>query len=600
VRLSESRGFDLRSRISAAFIAFLGAFVVLAGLPAAASASFPQFQVSHFGADTDFDTGAQIAAISYNSRTDQYLVVYLAGSRATSDDEDHWNVFGQIVDVQGHTVGGPVQVNQPTTNELCDFEPPSVAYDRKTNQWMVVWDEGTPTDCDDAIYSQRIDAQGALIGPLSQPISSPGYDDIETNPVVYNSGADEFFVVWNADGPGQEFQNLWGQRLTSSGAELGGDQQLTHFTGTTSNSDDAVGLAYDSKDQRYLAVVRGRDQGLIGNSEDEIFGHLMSTDGTAIGPDHFRISHVSATNPTGSAKPPSVAYDPVNNRFLVAWTGNPQIGSMAVDENEVFAQLVGADGAVLAPADLRISRVGPDGDASFNPVRPSIAFNRFTSQYLLDWSGDNDTEGGVDDESEIWGQRVAADGSDIGPSDFRISHDGPDGDVNFAAGRPDLAFNPVSCQDMTVWHTGNLANQLGDDNEKINVFGNLLPESACPTPTIKKKGKSKVKKKKGGRLLVLPGIRVSCPDTEDCTVKQKVKVKKGKGHSSKKGKSKKVTTTTVPLGTTKKLSFKLSPKAAKRLRKQGALKLSVKVTAQVGKGPTVKKTKKLKIKSPGR
>jgi hypothetical protein len=591
----------LRSRISGTLIAFFSALAVLVVMPAAASADFPQFRVSSFGALTDVNTGAQLSALAYNSRTDQYLVVYLAGSQATSDDEDHWNVFGQIVDSHGNTVGGPVQINQPTTNELCDFEPPSIAYDRKTNEWMVVWDEGTATSCDDAIYSQRVNAHGALVGALSQRISATGYDDIETDPVVYHSGADEFFVAWNADGPGQSFQNLWGQRLTSSGAEVGtDDEQLTHFTGTNSTADDAVGLAYDSKDQRYLAVVRGRDLGLVGNTRNEIFGHLMSTDGTPIGPDRFRISHVSATNASGDAKPPNVAYDSVNNRFLVAWTGNPKIGSMAAGENDVFAGLVGADGTLLTPADLRISHVGPDGNANFLPVRPSITFNRFTSQYLLDWSGDNDTEGGVQGESEIWGQAVAADGTDIGPSDFRISHNGPDGDVNFAAGRPALAFNPVTCQDMTVWHTGRLANNFGSDNEKINVFGNLLPESSCPKPTIKKKGKPKLKKRKGGRLLVLPGIRVKCPDTEDCTAKLRVKFKKPKPHSEK-GRRKltvRPATSTIRLATTGKPTFLLTPKGAKLLGRRGELKLNIKVTARVGQGPTVAATKKVLIKSP--
>jgi hypothetical protein len=592
---------QFRSRISGSLVAFLSACALLAVLPAAASADFPQFQVSSFGDPTDVNTGAQLSSLAYNSRTDQYLVVYLGGSQATNADENHWNVFGQIVDAKGNTVGGPVQINQPTTNELCDFEPPSVAYGRKTNEWMVAWDEGTATGCDDAIYSQRIDAHGALVGPLSPRISATGYDDIETDPIVYNSGADEFFVVWNADGPAQSFQNLWGQRLTSGGAEVGADdEQLTQFTGTNSRADDAVGLAYDSKDQRYLAVVRGIDLGLIGNSRDEIFGHLMSTDGTPIGPDRFRISHVSATNPTGDAKPPNVAYDPVNDRFLVAWTGNPKLGSMAAGENEVLAGLVGADGALLTPGDLRISNVGPDGSTSFQPVRPSIAFNRFTQQYLLDWSGDNDTEGGIDGESEVWGQRTDVNGIDIGPSDFRISHDGPDGDVNFAAARPALAFNPVTCQDMTVWHTGSLANNFGSDTEKINIFGNLLPESSCPKPTIKKKGKPKLKQKKGGRILVLPGIRVKCPDTEDCTAKERVKFKKGK--HSKKGKRKltvRPAISTVKLGTTRKLSFLLTPKGAKLLDRRGELKLNIKVTARVSKGPKVSKTKKVLIKAPG-
>jgi hypothetical protein len=600
----------MRSRISASVIAVFSSLALLAFLAPGASADFPQFQVSHFGADDDPATGAQLSALSLNTRTNQYLVVYIAGSRATSADENHWNVFAQRVDAGGATVGSPIQINAATTNELCDFEPPSVAYSRKANQWMVAWDEGTPTDCDDAIYSQLVDANGNLVGPHSQRISANGFDDIETDPIVYNSAADEFFVVWTAEGPpGTGPQNLWGQRLTSAGAEVGADdEQLTHFTGTNSSADDATSVAYDSKNQRYLAVVRGVDQALIGNAHDEIFGHLMSTDGSPIGPDRFRISHVSATNP-GDAKPPSVAYDPVNDRFLVAWTGNPGTGGLAPNENEVFAQLVGSDGSVLLPSDSRISHVGPDGSGNFIAARPSIAFNKFTGQYLLDWSGDNDTEGGVNDDSEIWGQAVAADGSDVGPSDFRISHNGPDGDTNFAAGRPSLAFNPISCQNVTVWHTGDLANQgggIGGDNEKINVFGNVLPATACPPPTIAKKGKPKVKKK-GKRFLVTPGITVTCPDIEDCVATETVKVKGGGGKASqaKTKKGKKITvataTTTIPLATTGKLSFKLTKKGSKLLRKQGKLKLKVQVTTTIGTGgPPVTKTIKVPIKAPKR
>jgi hypothetical protein len=591
-------------RIRAFAMTIFGAVALLAFLAPSASAQFPQFQVSHFGADNDNSNGADLSAVSFNTKTNQYLVVYTAGSRATNDDQEHWNIFAQRVGINGATIGPAIPINAPTSNQLCEREPPSVAYGRRINEWMVVWDEGTATNCDDAIYAQRVGPNGNLVGPPSHQISSSGYEDIETNPIVYNSAADEFFVVWTAEGPGEDWQNLFGQRLTSTGTELNDDLPLTHFTGTDSSADDAVGVAYDSKDQRYLAVVRAVDMDITGNTQDEIFGHLMSTDGTPIGPDHFQISHVTATNPgSGDAFPPNVAYDPVNNRFLVAWTGNPQIGAMAADEYEVFAQLVGADGGVQAPSDLRISHFGPDGTSNFTPVRPRIAFNRFTRTYLLDWSGDNDTEGGVDNESEIWGQSVAADGSLVGPSDFRISHNGPDGDTNSAAGRPDLAFNPVSCQFMTTWHSGNLANQVGGNAEKLNIFGNTLPATSCPPPTITKQGKAKFKKG-----VVKSPISVTCPDIEDCSVALTAKVKAGSGKGGKKaGEAKKKrkkltvasTSTTVPLGTTQKLSFRLTKRGSKLLRARGKLKLKVHVTATIGTGgPPVAKTFKVRIKAP--
>src|SRR5262249_46182975 len=189
---ASERGEAMRSRIKALVLTALGGLALLAFLAPPASAQFPQFQVSHFGADDDPDTGAQLTELAFNTRTNQYLVVYIAGSRATNDDENHWNVFAQRVDVGGATVGGPVQINATPTSFLGDFEPPSVAYSRKTNQWMVVWGEGTTTDCDDAIYSQLVDANGNLVAPTSQRISTTGYTDTETDPIVYNSTADEF------------------------------------------------------------------------------------------------------------------------------------------------------------------------------------------------------------------------------------------------------------------------------------------------------------------------------------------------------------------------------------------------------------------------
>ena len=81
-------------------------------------------------------------------------------------------------------------------------------------------------------------------------------------------------------------------------------------------------------------------------------------------------------------------------------------------------------------------------------------------------------------------------------------------------------------------------------------------------------------------------------------------MKSGGGKASQaKKKGKKITvanaTITIPLAKSQELSFKLTKKGSKLLRKRGKLKLKVTVTAKIGTGgPPVTATKKVKIKAP--
>src|SRR5262249_61981595 len=130
--------------------------------------------------------------------------------------------------------------------------------------------------------------------------------------VVHNPSGDEWFVAWNAEAPAQTNQEVCGQRLKGDGTQTGeNDQQLTHMhesDPTNGRTDDAIGLAFDSRDSRYLVVVRGIDTTLTGgNTRDEIFGHLMGAGGTTGGPDHFLISPVLETNTASPTVPPPVA-----------------------------------------------------------------------------------------------------------------------------------------------------------------------------------------------------------------------------------------------------------------------------------------------------
>ena len=460
---------------SALFSTLLMVAVVGVGTPDAAAA-YPQHRVTHFGTDGNLNRQAAFPDVAFNPKTGRYLVVYMAGT--TSPNDDHWVIYGQLVAAGGKPVGGRIRISSKTDRLLCSYEPPAVEYARNINEFLVTWDEGTMIDCDDSIHVRRISGGGTPLGPSDRRISDKGYNDIETSMPAYNSQRKEWMVAWNAEAPGElgGIQELWGQRLNAGGKQVGADdRRLTDHATNDFDADDAMGLAYDPQDQRYLAVVRGLDTSVVG---DEVFGHLMNGKGRQIGPPQFRISHVTDTNANGDALPPSVVYDGIRNRFLVAWTGDPMIGSMVDNEIDIFGRFVKPDRSLVGGADRRFSFVGNDGDTSLFPVRPDIRLNPFLDQFLFAWSGDDDHGGGVDQESEVWGQRVAGNGDLVGAQDFRISHSGPDGDTNFAANRAALAFDPTNCRYLVVWSSGRVG-QWGSDSQEWEIYDNLV-STRCP------------------------------------------------------------------------------------------------------------------------
>jgi hypothetical protein len=232
-------------------------------------------------------------------------------------------------------------------------------------------------------------------------------------------------------------------------------------------------VAYNSADDLFLVVWRGDDDtGTLVDNEFEIFGQLIAADGSEIG-DDFRISDMGPDgNADYGAFVPGVAYNPDANEFLVVWGGDDDTGTLVDNEREIFGQrLDGSTGAEVGANDFRISDMGPDGVTDYRASSPTASYNPTISRYLVVWEGDDDTGTLVDDEFEIFGQLIAADGSEIG-KDFRISDMGPDGATAYGGFNPDVAYGEGVNRFLVVWRgdddTGTLV-----DNER-EAFGQLL------------------------------------------------------------------------------------------------------------------------------
>ena len=120
--------------------------------------------------------------------------------------------------------------------------------------------------------------------------------------------------------------------------------------------------------------------------------------------------------------------------------------------------------------DFRLSDMGPNGDTNYGARYPAVAYNSTDNEYLVVWSGDDNEHGMVDNEYEIFGQRVdAATGAELG-TDRRLSSMGASsGDDDYDAYQPAATCNSTNRECLVVW--------VGDDNtgglvnNEYEIFG---------------------------------------------------------------------------------------------------------------------------------
>ena len=254
----------------------------------------------------------------------------------------------------------------------------------------------------------------------------------------------------------------------ATGEAIGAELRISDAgpDGVDSRDTGPPDVAYDSNNNRFLVVWEADDtEAGLPNNKNEIFGQLLDgTTGADVGVNDFRISDMGPNaDPEYDAGRPAVAFNPVSGEYLVVWRGEDDAGGLVFDEFEIYGQRISAElGGEVGVNDFRISDMGStDGDTDFSGESPAVAHNPTTNEYLVVWSGDDDSNGLVVDELEIYGQLLdGSSGAEIGVNDFRISDMGPDGDPNFVAEEPSVAYNAVDDEYLVGW-------EANDDNPAL-------------------------------------------------------------------------------------------------------------------------------------
>jgi len=189
-----------------------------------------------------------------------------------------------------------------------------------------------------------------------------------------------------------------------------------------------------------------------------------------VGPNDFRVSWMNpGGDPVLGAFHPAVAYNAANREFLAVWEGD----TGNIGEFEIYGQRADALTSAVIGTSFRITHMGPDGDSRFQARTPAVVWNEKVNEYLVVWRGDTNTGGLVDNEFEIFGQRVnGATGALVGTAGFRVSIMGPDGDPSYAAIQPVVAWNSKDNRYLVAWYGDTDAN--GGVNGDLEIFGQML------------------------------------------------------------------------------------------------------------------------------
>lgn len=436
-------------------------------------------RISAMGPAANASFDALSPALAASGATGEYLVVWQGDDDTAPNVDDEFEIFGQRLNAAtGAEVGTDdfrISEMGPHSSAAFAAVEPAAAYNAATGEYLVVWsgdhNTGGLADNEFEIFGQRLTATGVEAGQNDFRISDLGTDRdpafaAHAPALSWNGTTSEYLVVWSGDDGIDGELEIFGQRLTSAGAEAGANDFRVSDAGPEGVRDfaaEAPAVAYNEANEEYTVVWHADDKDI---DDIELHGQRLDAATAAeLGANDFRISDMvrddNASFQAGGG--PAVVYNPTDNEYMVVWSGTDDRAGLTADEYEIYGQRISAaTGVEVGADDFRISDMGPDGGADYDAFDPAVAYNSVDREYLVVWSADDDAIGLAQDEREIWGQRLTPTGSEVGGNDFRISEMGPEGDPGWFGAEPAVAYNSTNNEYVVVW--------LGTDDRPGMVY----------------------------------------------------------------------------------------------------------------------------------
>jgi hypothetical protein len=221
-------------------------------------------------------------------------------------------------------------------------------------------------------------------------------------------------------------------------------------------------VAYNSHLDEYLVVWEdGRESQHTGT---DIWGQIIKNDGTLRG-NNFPVCVDSMEQYW-----PHIDYDPLNNRYLVVFEDDRNGNGDWTGNYDIYGALLDSDGKHIWTTNSEPdSCFGIATDNSSSTHYPAVSFNYLSGVYLAVWADyRNDT-------SDIFGQRISANGDLLSPPDpadattnFPISDE-----VTLNQDVPDVSYCSRTNEWFVVFGSG-LTGTTAINGQRVNRFGELL------------------------------------------------------------------------------------------------------------------------------
>lgn len=360
-----------------------------------------EFRISFVGPDGDVGRGGLEPSVSFNSITNEYLVVWHGDNNTAGKEE----IYGQRVNSVGVLVGTNFQISQTPGGTTSDALDSKVTTNTTTGNYLVTW-TAPDADGNKEIFAQLVSSTGTLLngglGAGAAQITKTTNIRAEFSAITYNSTTNEYLVVFRYGLSSAEY-NIYAQRLKDNGTLIGSSSTPIQITNVPIGNDaGAPDVAYNATENKYFVVW---EENTTSSGEFEIFGqHLATTTALPEGGvgNSTQISEQGTPTNGLQADVPKVVWNSTVNQYLVIWRAEENNNAY-----EIYVEALDASNLATIEDDVIASSMGSVPTSSTYSVISfyNVAYSTTSRRYLMVWEADDDDAPTANGEFEIFGQQ---------------------------------------------------------------------------------------------------------------------------------------------------------------------------------------------------